>query len=140
MPGFARSMRKFMVNSVADGFIALSVTDPLDDLSGFVEATTPGSSGYTRKAVVWDKAQPLPTAGQPVALVNTNVITWTSTGPWNLTRTVAWVLAVDVATGGDENTYSGWAPLILPKLVDRAGITITIPAGALKLTLGLEQY
>lgn len=129
-----------MDNSVFDGFVALSVADPLDDLSGFVEANTIGVGGYARQPVVWDRSQPLPTAGQPVALVNTNTLTWTSTAPWDITRPVAWVIAYDFATGAVEGSYTGWASLGPARLVNRAGISITIPAGTLKLTLGLQQY
>lgn len=141
MPGFARSFRRYMMNqTVFDGFVALSVADPLDDLSGFVEAATPGTNGYARQPVVWNRGQALPIIGQPAVLANTNAITFTSTGPWNTTRAVAWVIAYDFATGAVEGSYTGWAPLIQPKLIDRAGITITIPAGALQLTMGLTQY
>lgn len=141
MSGFARSFRRYMMNAtVFDGFVALSVADPLDDLSGFVEANTIGVGGYARQPVVWDRSQPLPVAGQPAFIANTSALTWTSTAPWNLTRAVAWVIAYDFATGAVEGSFTGWAPLSPAKLVDRAGITITIPAGALKLTLGLQLY
>lgn len=141
MPGFGRSFRRYMMNnSVYDGYIALSVSDPLDDMSGFVEANTIGAGGYDRQPVVWDRSLPNPVAGQPAVLANTNALTWTSTAPWNLTRPVAWVIAYDFATGASEGSFTGWAPLSPARLINVAGITITIPIGALKFTMGLQQY
>lgn len=140
MPGLGRTFRRLLINEVFDSYVALSVTDPLDDLSGFVEANTIGVGGYSRQFVTFDRSQPLPTPGQPVALVSTSTVTWTSTAPWNLTRAVAWALFFDAATGVDENIYTGWVALNPARLVNNAGVTITIPAGALKLTLGLQQY
>jgi|SRR6185312_14582726 len=142
MPGIGRDLRRYLLNQSGDGYVALSVTEPLDDMSGFLEVETIGQGGYARQFVAYDRGQALPLPGQPVALVNSNAISWTSTAPWtqSLTRPVAWVAMFDVATGGTESTYVGWAPLLPSKLVDRAGITITIPPGALQLTMGLTQY
>jgi hypothetical protein len=131
-----------MLNSTADGYVALSVSEPLDDLSGFVEAHTIGLDGYSRQPVTYDRSQPLPTPGQRIVLTNTNAITWTSTAPWPAasTRAVAWVALFDQSTGAAENIYTGWAPINPARLINAAGITITIPAGTIKLTMGLEAY
>jgi len=142
MPGIGRDLRRYLTNQIGDCYVALSVAEPLDDCSGFIEANTIGVGGYARQPVTWDRSQPLPTAGQPVELVNTNTLTFTSTAAWSPAniRAVSWVACFDTTTGTAENIYVSWAALTPAKLIDRAGITITIPAGALKLSMGLQQY
>jgi hypothetical protein len=121
-------------------YAALSVGDPGDAGATLVEPVI-GVNGYSRKPVEWDPAVSTPISGSPAILYCWFTLIWTSTGPWtvSLTQPVSHVAIFTAAAGTDESTFVGSVPLLPPRLMDRAGIQLRIPAYDLQLSIGLED-
>lgn len=138
MAGFGRRMRQFLLAQVGGGsWAGLSAADP-GDAAAFLAEPTIGVNGYARRAVTWGGI-PLPTSGDPAILSNSNIITFTSSGIWNATQALAYVTVWTAATGTAESVFVGTCALAPARLIDRAGIVVTIPAGALQLSIGLKE-
>lgn len=135
MSGLGRSWRAVLLGYVPNAYAALSADDPGDTGSGLLEPTI-GSAGYARQAITW-AAVSTPIAGEDAILTNANTLTFTSTGVWNATRAFSNVAVMGASSGAYEGIYIGSCGLSPARLVDRAGIVITIPAGALTLSIGL---
>lgn len=142
MPGFGRRMRASLLATIPGPlyYVALSVGDPGDACATLVEPTI-GVNGYSRKATTFNPTVSTPISGSPAVLVCWSTLSWTVTGPWTaaLTRPISHVAVFTSPTGTAEADYIGSAPLLPPRLIDRAGIVITIPANALTFSLGLED-
>lgn len=102
---------------------AALIVGATDGLTGGTEAT---GGSYARVAITNNQTN-FPAANPTV---NANVITWpTSSAAWG---TVNAVRFFDASSGG---TLIGGAPLTPAASVDAAGITVTVPAGSLALTV-----
>lgn len=141
MEGLGRRARVQLLQTLvgAPAFAGLQVGDPGDSAAAVNEPTI-GTNGYARVAITWSSVS-TPIAGEPAILANSNTLTFTSTGPWAaaLTQPVSLVTVWDASTGTAESSFVGTCALAPARLIDRAGIVITIPAGALQLTIGLED-
>lgn len=138
MPGLGRRMRGVVLGTIASpSFAALSAGDPGDAAATIVEPTI-GANGYARQSVTW-AAVSTPASGAPAILTNSNQLTFTSAGPWHTTVAISHVPVFAAASGIAESGFLGTCVLKPARLVDRAGIVIVIPAGALELTIGLKE-
>jgi hypothetical protein len=142
MAGFGRRMRAALLATQPGPlyYAALSVGDPGDAAATMNEPVI-GTNGYARKPFLWNPSVATPIAGAPARLLSWDDLAWTSTGAWaaSLTQPVSYVAVFSAAAGTAESLYIGSQPLTPPRLMDRAGIVITIPAGALELSIGLED-
>lgn len=142
MPGFGRRMRAALLQTMPGPlfYAGLSVGDPGDAAATLNEPTI-GAFGYARKPFFWNPTVNTPVSGSPALLVSFDQLTWTATGPWaaSMTQPVTHIAVWTAATGIAESGYVGAALLSPPRLMDRAGIVITILAGTLQLTIGLED-
>lgn len=135
MAGLGRFARATLLGSLAPAYAALSAGDPGDSFATMNEPTL-GSNGYARQAITWSAAA-VPATGARALLQNSNVITFTSTGVWNPSIAISHVAVMSNTSGNTESSFVGICVLSPARLVDRAGIVITIPAGALELSIGL---
>lgn len=119
-------------------YAALSVGDPGDNAATLNEPVI-GTNGYARKPFLWNPSVATPISGAPARLLSWDDLSWTSTGAWaaSLTQPVSYVAVFTAATGTAEAGFVGSCWLSPARLVDRAGIVISIPAGALELSIGL---
>ena len=142
MAGLSRRRRDAALTAALPNnlYLALSAGDPGDDASGFVEANTIGLAGYNRILITtWDRF--VPNAGDAAFRRNLAPITWTNTDVWlpSSTRAVSHIAVFDDATSVLDLNYYGSAFLRQPRLMNAAGITITVPVGNMIFTIGLQQ-
>jgi len=131
-------MRQFyLAQTISPCWAGLSAGDP-GDAAAFLAEPTIGTNGYTRRSFSW-AGIPLPPSGSPAVISSGNDITFTSTGIWNPITAISYVTVWTAATGTAESTFVGTCVLKPARLIDRAGIVITIPAGELQLSIGLED-
>lgn len=132
-------MRAVVLGAVPSAFAALSVGDPGDACATLSEPLI-GTNGYARQAITWS-AVSTPVSGAPAILQNSNQLVWTSTGPWaaSLVQACSHIAVFSAATGTSESIYIGADVLTPARLMDRAGIVILVPAGALQITIGLKE-
>lgn len=140
MAGLGRRMRAALLATMPGPlyYAALSVGDPGDNAATLNEPVI-GTNGYARKPFLWNPSVATPIAGAPARLLSWDDLAWTSTGPWAaaLTQAVSYVAVFTASTGTSEASFIGSCALAPARLVDRAGIVIAIPAGALELSIGL---
>lgn len=135
MAGLGRLTRSTLLGTISSAYAALSAGDPGDSFATMNEPTI-GSNGYARQLITWSGVA-VPAAGARALLLNANVITFTSTGIWNPSVAISHVAVMSNSSGTSEASFVGTCSLKTARLVDRAGIVITIPAGALELSIGL---
>lgn len=138
--GFGRVRRATILGTVPSAFAALSCGNPGDAAAGFVEANTIGVGGYARKGFIW-AAVATPASGAEAVLLSGSDLSWTSTAAWplSLVNAISHVCVWTHATSTSEVYFSGAMALDPSVEIDRTGRTISIPAGALRFTLGLQQ-
>lgn len=138
MAGIGRLARAVLLQTQSwssSAYAALSAGDPGDAMASLVEPTI-GANGYARQLFSWF-AVSVPASGAPAKITNANVITFTSTGVWNPSLAMSHIAVMINPSGNSESSFVGTCSLNPARLVDRAGIVITIPAGALELSIGL---
>lgn len=135
MAGLGRLTRATLLGTISSAYAALSAGDPGDSFATMNEPTI-GSNGYARQLITWSGVA-VPASGARALLQNSNVITFTSTGVWNPSLAMSHIAVMINPSGNSESSFVGTCSLNPARLVDRAGIVITIPAGALELSIGL---
>jgi hypothetical protein len=133
-------MRAALLETLPGGtyYAALSAGDPGDAAATLNEPTI-GTNGYARRILQWDPSVPIPLSGAPAVLSCWYEFIWTATGPWFPDKPITHLAIFTTATGTSESEFIGSAAVYPPRLIDRAGIVLRMPAYSLTLSLGLED-
>lgn len=139
MAGLARQKRQQLLQTLVGfpAYAALNAGDP-GDSAAFVVEPTIGANGYARQAITWNNVS-VPIADGDAVLSNQFTLTFTSTGIWNATAALSFITVWTGTSSTSEINFVGSCALKDARLVDRAGIVITLPPGALTLSIGLEE-